>query len=169
MTHDDALDVLTYLKSTVHGFFLIPSATASSWHKKLSQYSKVEAIEACDYIVGEGLVPNVKAIAEYCERQRYEERRRVDAMQGDNWRRAADESFRGIPGRNRSEQIIFACGQQAAKHWIEGDRDNDFFNSRLLDARNIGHEFEGIDYSQVRVSAGYDCNWFNKIAMESAR
>lgn len=170
MTKNEVTEFIRTIKASTVGFSVDPERASGAWFKILGQYTKREAWEAVEHILTHtDSAPTAHSIKQRIGNMRYRERKEHEVSQGEEWRRSSDESFRGISGRNRSEQIIFVCAQQAAKHWIGGEHDNDFFNSRLLDARKLGHEFEGVDYSQVRVSAGYDCGWFSKIAMEAAR
>lgn len=165
MNKEEILEMIRTIKASTIGFNLDPERACGAWFKILGQYTRREAWDAISHILGNSdRVPTAHMIRDQIGAQRYRDRKESESRNHDKWKRDAVSSFDGIPGANRGEQIAYICGQQSAKHWIDGERDNDFYNSRLLDARKIGIEFEGVDYSQVHVSNGYECKWFNNMA-----
>lgn len=156
MEKPEIYKMLEMMVASIHGFNLQPDRAVGIWHHSMSKYTKEEAWAAINSIVGGSdvrLTPSL--IAGHCASTRHKNRQYEANTERSRWQDAADRSFVGVPGKNRKEQVIYVQAQRAAEHWIAGETDNDYFNSKLLDAMAIGFVFDSVDYSMVNVSPDY--------------
>lgn len=158
MTKEEMHAVLNYLKATAMDFYIVPAQAVNSWHKSLGKYNRKETIAAIDHIVANlesgQKINYLAAIKNRCERVRYNLRSVNQVHISDAQERKANASFAGVPGRDRGEQIKWLKADQAATHWRAGEEDNGVYNQILLEARDIGFLFDGVDYDRVIVPKG---------------
>lgn len=156
MTKEAAKDLIRMLKGSVIGFFIDPDVAYKSWYSILGKYTKREVWNAVNTMLNNSDAPptahGIKSLCDRVRQQEEEKRRREEARRQIE---GAKNSLEDVPGNNRFEKVAYITGQRAAEHWIAGEHDNDFYNSRILTAQKLGFEFNGVDYSKVRVSAGY--------------
>ena len=157
MNKNDVLELLCYLQSTKVGFYLKPEKSWSSWLRKLDKYSYNEAMSAVEYLEDNTapekhsvIFGNPDAIKSQCERSRARQERNVRDIEGEQQLKRAGLSFKNVPGKTRSEQVVYVCAERSAYHWRNGETDNEYFNTQLGNARNLGFLFDGVDYSKIK-------------------
>jgi hypothetical protein len=94
-------------------------------------------------------VPTPHRIKEHVLGKRYRQKKQEELNNGYIEARNAHDSFKGVPGRNRGEQVAYICGQRSAEKWANGERDNEGLNAMLANAHAYGFVFDGVDYDQI--------------------
>lgn len=176
MNKQETIEILEYLKSTKTGIFLKPEKTWSSWNRKLERYSYNETMSAIEYLEDNTepenfsrVFGNAAAIKAQCDRSRARREKNERNFESDQHKRQAEASFENVPGKTRTEKIIFIQAERAAEHYRpgflrdslcprseehikNGEKDNVYYNDLLIKARAIGFEFEGVDYETLKGS-----------------
>lgn len=155
MTENEIAGLINYAKNTCQMLKIDTVASTRSWFKMLGEFGRNDAMDAVDEIVSSGNIPAASQIRHIIERKRMYERNQRDMRKADAQRTAADRSFDGVPGKDRREQVLYIQAQRSAEHWANGERDNDYFNSKILEGQRIGFVFDGVNYDEVSVSSGY--------------
>lgn len=142
MSRDEIRNMIEFMNASIQKFSIDPDRSHVSWHKILGKYSRNEAFEAIEYFMSyTDRAPTPDGLKGYIDRKRREAKQTEENLRGDAWQRKANESFNGVPGKNRAEQIIFVVGERAAEHYKRGETDNDYLNDRILDAKRCGFDF----------------------------
>ena len=159
MNKEQTIYVLEHLKGTKVGVNMDPQKAWQSWSRKLEMYTEDEVWDALTYLE-DNTAPekhrlvfgDATAIRAACDRFRHAREKAEKDRQDKEWIRNANESFRNIPGENRTEQVIYIQAQRSAEHWRNGETDNDYYNYKLEQAQELGFEFEGVDYTKIENS-----------------
>lgn len=168
ITKDEVVELIEMLRESCVGFHADARRAVGMWYSILCHYTRNEVLSAAKHIAqNTDNVPTHRGIKQVIDGRRKREKFSEMSAEGSRQIKAANDSFANVPGNNRAEQVIFITGECAAEQWRYGDRENDFLNSRLIDAKKHGFEFSGVDYSLVRVSPGYDSDWFTNIARQA--
>lgn len=156
MTKEQIHNLIEMLRASVPGFNVHAERATDIWHSVLEPYSRDEVWIAVKHITAhtDG-TPTPKTIKSMCDSNRRRERHEKMLLDGEKQLSDAARTFEGIPGRTRAENVAYIQGEQSARHWIAGLRDNDYHNDKILAAKKLGFVFEGVDYSQVNVSHDY--------------
>jgi hypothetical protein len=156
MDKDETIEVLEYLRSTKVNWYIKPDKAWGSWMRKLVNYTQDEVFGAVAYLEDNtepekhsAVFGSPNAIKSACDRARHDKETDERKEKDKEYYRKAEESFRGIPGKDRTEQVIYVQAQCASEHWLNGKRDNEFFNDLLIKGQALGFEFEGVDYNNL--------------------
>jgi hypothetical protein len=153
MNREEVETMIDYLNGAIIGFKLEPTKAAHSWLKSLEKYSKREVWAAIEHFIDNtDHKPTNRTIREFCERKRADLRRRDMTASGEKQKREASESFSCVPGKNRTEQVIFVRSERAAEKWRRGERD-EYLEGLLARGRQYGFTHPGINYEEIKDQA----------------
>ena len=152
MDKAEALRLLTHMRKIYNSFFIVPESAAASWAGILRDYSLADVSAALRQIqLTTDDPPGAHALKDACIKIRMGSEQQAMYDSYNLQRSRAAESFHGIPGGSRAEQILYVCAEQAARRWREGEQ-CEIFEDLLAKAKIKGFEFNGIDYDGIEMN-----------------